>query len=71
MRRHAIRDDQWDRIKYFLPAREGDPAARWTRASGSVAATRLCRVLRPHRSLAWICSTSLAGFYSAVDSRRM
>ena len=23
MRRHALRDDQWDRIKDFLPGREG------------------------------------------------
>ncbi|MSP44816.1 MAG: IS5/IS1182 family transposase, partial [Xanthobacteraceae bacterium] len=23
MRRHALRDDQWERIKDFLPGREG------------------------------------------------
>ena len=28
MRRYALRDDQWDRIKDFLPGREGQWAAR-------------------------------------------
>ena len=28
MRRYALRDDQWDRIKDFLPGREGHVAAR-------------------------------------------
>ena len=28
MRRYALRDDQWDRIKDFLPGREGYAAAR-------------------------------------------
>jgi hypothetical protein len=28
MRRYALRDDQWDRIKDFLPGREGHVGAR-------------------------------------------
>ena len=34
MRRHALRDDQWDRIKDILPGREGH-------AGGTVADNRL------------------------------
>ena len=35
MRRYALRDDQWDRIKYFLPGREGH-------VGGMAADNRLC-----------------------------
>ncbi len=35
MRRYALRDDQWDRIKDFLPGREGH-------VGGTAADNRLC-----------------------------
>jgi hypothetical protein len=30
MRRYALRDDQWDRIKDFLPGREGHVGGRYS-----------------------------------------
>ncbi len=41
MRRYALRDDQWDRIKDFLPGREGH-------VGGTAADNRLFVEQRPH-----------------------
>ena len=36
MRRYALRDDQWDRIKDFLPGREGHVGGTATRGAHRV-----------------------------------
>ena len=60
-RRHALRDDQWERIKDLLPGREGHVGvtARDTRFTGSTTGILNMRQGKVERLHAWMTARGL------------